>query len=337
MRVATRLSLTIVPAAVGLCTVAALAYWGEMQRQAPELFVLLAIVATVGSAFMAWRNTRIISRRVGELANGFRELGVAPVLLTSSALDEFDELDAVRLNVGKLAAAKAELRRVTDARLSEADARVAQSEQLIRDVVQLSLRQVEEARLALHILQTNPFGELNENQEELIAAARTAMDAADDELRTMARVVTISARVGASAALSIRLRSLLEVPLAMVLGGAQEVRDAVRLTLVDELPAVVVDVPAVQEALALLLRDCVSVHPPGEPLTIVGTHTPPTVTLTIPMDTAAYIGAPPLRFFLAKALLQSGGAALTVAEKGLTLQLPVSPHPSSRGSSVPAV
>ncbi len=323
MRVSTRLNLTIVPAALGLCTVAALAYWGEFERQAPEMFVLLAIVATVGSAFMAWRNTRIISRRVGELANGFRELDVAPALLTSSTLDEFDVLDAVRMNVGKLAAAKAELRRATDARVSEADARVAQSEQLIREVVQLSLRQVEEARLALHILQSNPFGELNENQEELVAAARTAMDTADAELRTMARVVSTSARVGMTAATSVRVRSLLEVPLAMAIGGAQEVREAVRLPQVDELAAVAVDVPAVQEALALLLRDCVATHPPGEPLTIAGSHTPPTVTLTIPMDTTAYLGAPPLRFYLAKALLQSSGVALGVTDGSISLQLPV--------------
>ncbi len=226
------------------------------------------------------------------------------------------------MNFGKKSSATAALRRANDIRVSEADERVAQWEQLIHDVVQLSLRQIEEARLALHILQSNPFGELNENQEELIAAARTAMDAADAELRTMARVVSTSARVGRASTSSIRLRSLLEVPLAMAMGGTQEVRETVRLPQVDELPTVAVDVPAVQEALALLLRDCVAMHPPGEPLTIAGSHTPPTVTLNIPMDTTPYLGAPPLRFSLANALLQSSGVALGVTEGSLSLQLP---------------
>lgn len=227
------------------------------------------------------------------------------------------------MNFGKKSSATAALRRANDIRVSEADERVAQWEQLIHDVVQLSLRQIEEARLALHILQSNPFGELNENQEELVAAARTAMDAADGELRTMARVVSASARVGVATASSIRLRSLLEVPLAMAMGGTQEVRETVRLPEIDELPAVVVDVPSVQEALAQLLRDCVSSHPSGEPLTLTGSHTSSTVTLKIPMDTTAYIGAPPLRFYLAKALLQSSGVALGVADGSISLQLPV--------------
>lgn len=229
------------------------------------------------------------------------------------------------MNFGRISSAKAERRRETEVSVRDTDGRVAQWEQLIRDVVQLSLHQVEEARLALHILQSNPFGELNENQEELIAAARTAMDAADAELRTMARVVSTSARVGIAAASSIRLRSLLDVPLAMAMGGTHEVREAVRLPQIDELPTVAVDVPAVQEALALLLRDCVAMHPPGEPLTITGSHTPPTVTLNIPMDTTAYIGAPPLRFYLAKALLQSSGVGLGVTDGSITLQLPVAP------------
>jgi hypothetical protein len=323
MRVATRLNLTILPAAIGLCTVSALAYWGEFERQAPELFVLLSIVATVGSAVLAWRNTRIISRRVGELAHGFRDLGVAPALPTTSTLDEFDVLDVVRQNVSRLAAAKAELRRSTDARVAAADARVAQSSHVVANVVQLSLKQVEEARLALHILQASPFGELNENQEELIAAARTAMDAADAELRMMTRVVSVSTQAALSTTSVIRLRSLLDIPLAMAMGGAQEVRESVRLPNVDELPAVAVDVPAVQEALALLFRDCVAAHPPGEPLIISGSHTPPSITLNIPMDTSAYVGAPPLRFHLANALLHSSGVALGVDNGSITLQLPV--------------
>jgi hypothetical protein len=285
MKVVTRLNLTILPAVIGLCTVSALAYWGEFERQAPTVVVVLAVVATVGSAYVAWHNTRVISHRLGEVA-----------------------------------AAKASLRRTTDARVEAADARVARSEHLMRDVVQLSLKQIEEARLALHILQSNPFGELNENQEELVAAARTAMDTADSELRTMARVVSLSSRTGVPTASAIRLRSLLEVPLAMAVGGIQEVREAVRLPQLDELPAVAVDVPAVQEALSLLFRDCVAAHPPGEPLTILGSHTPPNVTLNIPMDTSAYIGTPPLRFHLAKALLESSGVPLVVREGTLGLQ-----------------
>lgn len=216
--------------------------------------------------------------------------------------------------------------RLRQTAVAAANARVAQNTQLIRDVVQLSLRQVEEARLALHILQTNPFGELNENQEELVAAARAAMDRTDSDLRIVARVVTLANRAGVPAASAIRLRPLLEVPLAMALGGIQEVREAVRLPQLDELPAVAVDAPAVREALALLLRDSVATHPPGEPLTIVGTHATPTIVLSIPMDTSAYVNAPPLRFFLASALLRSSDVHLELREGELLLQFPEAPR-----------
>ena len=58
MRVGQRLFLAVLPAIVGLLTVAGLAYFGEYAHEAPEWLVALALAASLGSAALAWRNTR---------------------------------------------------------------------------------------------------------------------------------------------------------------------------------------------------------------------------------------------------------------------------------------
>lgn len=68
MRVGQRLFLAVLPAIVGLLTVTALVYWGEYSRQAPEWLVIAAVVAALGSAVLAWRNTRYVAQRVEQLA-----------------------------------------------------------------------------------------------------------------------------------------------------------------------------------------------------------------------------------------------------------------------------
>jgi len=72
MRVGQRLFLAVVPAIVGLLTVAALVYFGEYARQAPEWLVLVAVTAALGSAVLAWRNTRYVTQRIEQLGRGAR-------------------------------------------------------------------------------------------------------------------------------------------------------------------------------------------------------------------------------------------------------------------------
>ena len=68
MRVGQRLFLAVLPAVFGLLSVAALAYWGQYARQAPNAVVSLAIAASILSLVMAWTNTRYVARRLERLA-----------------------------------------------------------------------------------------------------------------------------------------------------------------------------------------------------------------------------------------------------------------------------
>jgi signal transduction histidine kinase len=322
MRVATRLNLTVLPAVVGLVLVVLLAYFGEYHRQAPELLVALASVAAVGSALLAWRNTRILSRRVGELAHGFRELGLAAPLPSVSSLDEFDELDAVRQSVMRLAAAKAALRQSAEAQMAAMEQRLSQQEQLLREVTREVTTRLEEARLALHILQSNPFGELNENQEELIAAARTAADAADAELRTLGRLAAAASIVAQRPAEPTMVRALLEPPLAMAFGGAQDAAASSTITLPDDLPRVQAEAISAQDALSTLLRDAATAVAPGERLQLTAQAMAEAVTLTI-QPAPEWEDAPPLRAQLAIRLIEAQGGSVQRDAAALRVRLPV--------------
>ena len=68
MRVGQRLFLAVVPAVVGVLTVAALSYYGRYAYVVPEWVVAIAIVAAGGSLVVAWMNTRYVARRIDRLA-----------------------------------------------------------------------------------------------------------------------------------------------------------------------------------------------------------------------------------------------------------------------------
>lgn len=70
-----------------------------------------------------------------------------------------------------------------------APARVApDSAALLVTVAENAIRRLDDVRLPLHILLENRFGDLNENQEELLSSARVAVDAIADELAAMRQI-----------------------------------------------------------------------------------------------------------------------------------------------------
>src|ERR1700722_9532692 len=77
MRVGARLFLSLVPAILGVFTVAGLAYWGEYGRQAPHVLVITAVIASVASLIMTWMNTQYVAKRVQKLAEGSPREGAA--------------------------------------------------------------------------------------------------------------------------------------------------------------------------------------------------------------------------------------------------------------------
>jgi hypothetical protein len=319
MRIVTRIQLSALPAIIGLFTVALLAYFGEYQREAPELLVVLVAVAAVGSSLLAWHNARVLVRRVRALASGVRALGVSTPLVRAPG-DEFDELDDIRDIVQQWAAAD-ERRRVAAAeQVAAADRRVAEYEALLRTLSLDVQARLEEARLALHILQTSPFGELNENQEELVAAARSGTELVNDDLQTLQRLVTAAARASTLSPQRCTVRTLLDIPLAMAFGGEAGVTASTRVEVPADTPWLELPLTEAHEALAVLLKVAADALDPGTRLTIDVQPAPSGVALAV--SPYPSLPAPPsLRIALALRLLEVSGVQVTASDgQRLTMQ-----------------
>jgi signal transduction histidine kinase len=221
MRIAHRIYLTVLPAVLGVPVVAALAYGGQYPHRERYLVVIVAACASVGTLVLAWANARHVAQCVERLAD-------SAVLVAESgdAEKEREPLDRTR-DYAAIMASVAE------------------------DVA----KRIEEIRLPLHILLENRFGELNENQEEMLSAARTAADAADVEVLAMQRLADIDCGT-----LTLRRDRILPGDLLQsLLPTLQAQADQQGLTLHVEieplLPAIHGDQAQLQESLSTLLSE----------------------------------------------------------------------------------
>lgn len=322
MKVATRLNLAILPAIVGLALVAALAYWGVRGRQAPELIVGLALLATLGSAVLSWRSTRFVARRVGALASEFRAIGLA--LPADSSGDEFEELVRVRDSVRALAEARQmdHQRAAAIVRKAEADRKTHNA--LLEAIAATISSQLEEARLALHILQTSPFGELNENQEELVSAARQASEVADRDLRRFTRLMSMSSRQRDATRESIPVLLLLEPSLAIAGAKAQERGISITVHRDRHLAPAFVERVTAQEALSLIFTALIETRSGGEEVHVTAEEARGEIALRIEPGFRD-VHTPSLLLMLAAELLEAQSVKLTIAAVDVTVRFPMPP------------
>lgn len=305
MKISHRLFLGVIPSLVGLFTVASLAYWGQYAHTAPQLVVWSTAAATVLSLVVAWWNTRYVARRVERLASRGGD-------------QRADELDVIEQRVESLgeqaSAAKADAARAAQ----DAGRRTTEYATLLAEAATAASKQLAEARLSLHVLQDNRFGDLNDNQEEMIGAAREATEAAEVELNRLREIADID-----RGALALRrdlvkpgemIRSLLPVL------NAQAAKQGVRIIseLEPALPRVVGDRGRLQDALGLILKDAVRYAIPGTTISIHATSEPGTVTIIV------YHGSPHSNsgdVALADRLILAQSGSVTHREDSTTITL----------------
>src|ERR1700675_147633 len=306
MKVSQRLFLGVIPSVVGLFTVAGLAYWGQYHHTAPVMVVWAAGAATIVSLVVAWRETRYVARRVERLASAKDGDG------------EVDELDVIEQRVELLGeaatAAKADAARAAE----DAGRRNIEYATLLAEAATSASKQLAEARLSLDVLQDNQFGELNDNQEEMIGAAREATEAAEVELNHLREIADID-----RGALALRrdlvkpgeiIRSLL--PLL----NAQATKQSVRILSEVEpaLPRVVGDRGRLQDALGLILKDAVRYAVPGTSVSIHASSQPSTVTIVVNHSSPhSYTGD----VALADRLIRAQGGSVTHTGDATTIAL----------------
>jgi signal transduction histidine kinase len=262
----------VVPAIIGVFAVAGLAYWGEYGRQAPHILVAIGVVASLLSLGMVWMNTRYVARRIQRLAGaddgptrtlGFRGFADA-VTGRAIATDARDELDRIESQVQGLTAALEQAR----AQTAKAEGRVGEYAALLSDATSEAMKQLDEARLPLYILLDNHFGDLNENQEEMLGAAQAAVQTADQRLRQLREIADIDRGAVTLRQDAVRAGDLIASLLPSLNSLGQEGGVEVKAEIAPALPRVSGDRSRLQEACGLLLSERLRALPPGASVTI---------------------------------------------------------------------
>jgi signal transduction histidine kinase len=306
MKISHRLFLGVIPSVVGLFTVAGLAYWGQYAHTAPQLVVWAAGAATAVSLVVAWWNTRYVAQRVERLAS------------TRGGEDEADELDVIEHRVELLGEAATTAKADAARAAEDAGRRTKEYATLLAETATSASKQLAEARLSLHVLQDNHFGELNDNQEEMIGAAREATEAAEVELNHLREIADID-----RGALTLR-RDLVKpgeiIKSLQPLLNAQATKQGVRILLELEpaLPRVVGDRGRLQDALGLILKDAVRYALPGTSISVHAASNPSTVTIIVNHGSPhSYTGD----VALADRLIRAQGGSVTHREDSTTIAL----------------
>jgi hypothetical protein len=255
VRVSHRLLLTLLPALVGLLAVVGLTYWGQYERQAPHFAVATAIIALGVSVALAFRNARYLASRIEQLAS-------------SSGTQVTDELDTIAGSLDQMRADVVTARKEALKGHEHAENERRELSTVLSEAAESASRAVDEIRLPLHILLENRFGDLNENQEEMLGSAQASAEEAS-ALFARLRVVADLER----GAIELRrdplrvddiVRGLL--PTLQNLGERRGVR--VDDDLAPALPRVSGDRTHLQELVSVLLRSAVDRTADNESLRI---------------------------------------------------------------------
>lgn len=308
MRTNQRLFLAVIPAVIGVLAVAALAYWGQYAHQAPEFVVVIAAIGALGSLVMAWYNTRYVSQRIAQLAAKVDD---------SSALDELDAIETV-VDRHTSALRDSEARRISAQ--EAADRTIREHGELMSQVASTVSKGIDEIRLPLYILLENRFGDLNENQEEMLEAARTAAEHVNTDADRLAEIGALD-----RGALSLRSD---RIHIADVIQSLRPTVDSegskggvqVEIEVAPALPPVSGDRGRLQEALALVLADCVRRTPRGDRVRIGVEAKGSGLSIVVEH------GAPPaldVASALARRLLEAHGATFEQSTGRISIFLPV--------------
>jgi hypothetical protein len=179
---------------------------------------------------------------------------------------------------------------------------------------------VRQSALPLHILLENRFGELNDNQAEMIAAARDGVEAADVLLRRAQRVRALEGRPSIARTETTRVLDLCRGPLAIA--SAQEAHRGVRFEedLSPALPRVRGDRANLEEALTLAISDAAG-RAADHAIVVITATQRGAERLLVVLRHGAPVGAASLDRLLARRLVEGEGGELVEVPGELQLTL----------------
>jgi len=243
-----RLVVGLLPSLVAVALVIGLFYYGEVGRSAPRVVLVVASVLAAVSLATTWLNARYFAARIMRLARAAEgPASAAPA--PERRVDEFERIERAVGNLGSaLSAAEAERERASAA----ADAQRQAEATMLAGVVSDSLAQLDEVRLPLHILLESRFGDLNENQEELLRDARNAADTIDTALRRLGQVADADRGALTANLEAVQINDVVRSVAPIARAAAVRHQAQLRLNLEPGLPRVPADRARLAEALALI-------------------------------------------------------------------------------------
>lgn len=326
MKISHRLYLTVAPAILAVLLLIGLRYWGVYGRTAPTLVLVVGAVAVVASLVMTWSNARYVARRLERLAGGPPGHGALPSLRgVASALaptrsgappDEIDEIESV---VDRLSSA------VSIAEVKSADReqvferRVHDYALLLASIADASTTRLEEVRLPLHILLDNHFGDLNENQEEMLGAARAAAEAVDADMLSLRQIAAFDLSERPLREDRMRPSEIVDALRPLLLAAADAAGVTLEIDVAPLLPALIGDRALLQEALVTLFRDSVA-SVPTEAHALLGVSSESTQVAFVMKGVGATAFS--VRWAAAVRVVQAHGGAVVRAGEELRVHIP---------------
>jgi signal transduction histidine kinase len=151
---------------------------------------------------------------------------------------------------------------------AEATARLREQSTMLAALVRDTMARLDDVRMPLHILLETKFGELNENQEELLRDARGASDEMDAALRQLGHVADADRDAMPVKRELVQVNDVVRAILPLIRASAER-RDArVDVSLEPGLPRVLADRARLAEALSLLATLSASVSDSELPVTV---------------------------------------------------------------------
>lgn len=129
---------------------------------------------------------------------------------------------------------------------------------MLSAAIAAATQQIEQVRLPLGILLDNQFGELNENQIEMIGAAQSAAQAAEEELRRLKRIADLDSEPAPLRSEAIRPVDFISPLLQVVMSRAQRSGIDFSADVSPALPRVRGDRRQLHEAMAAVLSDLIA-------------------------------------------------------------------------------
>jgi signal transduction histidine kinase len=318
MKISHRLYLTVAPAVLAVFLLAGLAYWGQYAHTAPELVIVVGIVAVTAALVMTWMNARHVAQRLERLvARPVARAGPKPSLHGMAGPDEIDEIESV---VDRLSSAVAIAEVESADREQLFEQRAQDYARMLASIADASTKRLEEVRLPLHILLDNHFGDLNENQEEMLGAARAAAEAADADMLSLRQIAELD--LGERPLRQDRMKpsDIMEALRPMLMAAAEGAGVTLEFDVAPLLPAVTGDRTLLQDAMVTLLRETVASASRDSQVRIELDRDGSTIRFVVHGDGAAPVT---VRWAAAVRVVQAHGGSAERNAEGLRIDLPV--------------